>query len=222
MARLTAAIREAIINNAVNTKDFSVRDKAIVQKRANFAERLRLFVLDQYGLTDARLSKIKSQIDDFRNEVTHNGASYVLFGFDAQKNRFDVNLAGQRRTIYLDGRSHDDSAKQLFSDSEAAYSREKYTPHTWEDIFIVKDPAWREELDAIDMEARSLREEYFTLQSTMKEALSNFTTVENLLKAWPDVKELIPETLPIAKKPGTGVSLSTSDLNALCGIPTGK
>lgn len=221
MARLTAAIRDGIIANAIKTKDFAGRDKAIVQKRADFAERLRLFILDAYGLTDARLAEIKEQVKAIGEEVTFNGAQYARIWFDGGNYRMDVNLSGQTRNIYRNGQANDRSCDSLFG-YKAKFDETKYTPHVGESDFIVSDPKWREELDAINKEAVQLRAEYDTLQSTLKATISGFTTVEKLLEAWPDAKELIPETTPIAKQPGTGIALSVADLNALCGIPTGK
>lgn len=222
MARLTAAIRDGIIANAIKTKDFAVRDMAIVQKRADFAERLRLFIMGEYGLTDARLVEIKAQVEALAGEVKLEGAQYARIWFDGSHFRIDVNLAGQSRHIYRNGDTNDKRFKPLFGSSEAEYDKTTYAPHTGESDFIVRDPKWREELDAIDLEAAQLREEYNTLKSTLTATISGFTTVEKLLEAWPDAKELIPETLPIAKKPGTNIALSVADLNAMCGIPTGK
>ncbi|EFJ2475479.1 hypothetical protein G5Z15_003802 [Escherichia coli] len=222
MARLTAAIRDGIIANAIKTKDFAGRDLAIVQKRADFAERLRLFILGEYGLTDARLDEIKAQVDELAKEVKHEGSSYVRVDFSGCVYRLDVNLSGQSRYIYRNGVSNDKRYEPLFNTSVAEYDETKYSPHTSECDFTVRDPKWREELDAIDLEAAQLREEYNTLKSTLRATISAFTTVEKLMEAWPDVKELIPETTPIAKQPGTGIALSVADLNALCGIPTGK
>lgn len=222
MTRLTAAIRDGIIENAIKTKDFAGRDMAVVQKRADFAERLRLFILGEYGLTDARLAEIELQVQAIQKEVTHENWAYVRVGLDTCNYRIDANMSGQRRVVYRNGQTTDERFKQLFGDSKAEYDKGKFSPHTYEDDFIVRDPKWREELDAIDLEAAKLREEYNTLKSTLSATISGFTTVEKLLEAWPDAKELIPETLPIAKKPGTNIALSVADLNALCGIPTGK
>lgn len=222
MARLTAAIRDGIIANAIKTKDFAGRDMDIVQKRADFAERLRLFIMGEYGLTDARLAEIKVQVEALANEVKFEGAQYARIWFDGSHYRIDVNLAGQLRHIYRNGDTNDNRFKPLFGSSQAEYDKTTYTPHTGESDFIVRDPKWREELDAIDLEAAQLREEYLTLKSTLAATISGFTTVEKLLEAWPDAKELIPETLPIANKPGTNIALSVADLNAMCGIPSGK
>lgn len=221
MARLTAAIRDGIIENAIKTKNFAGRDKAIVQKRADFAERLRLFILGAYGLTDARLAEIKMQVEAIGEEVKFNNAQYARIWFDGGNYRMDVNLSGQTRNIYRDGQTNDRTCNSLF-DNRAEYDKTKYTPHTGEHDFIISDTKWREELDAINKEAVQLRAEYDTLQSTLKATISGFTTVEMLLEAWPDAKELLPTTTPIAKQSGTGIALSVSDLNAMCGIPSGK
>lgn len=217
MARLTAAIRDGIIANAIKTKDFAGRDMAIVQKRADFTERLRQFALKTYGLTDARIAEIKNQIEAIQKEVTFDGNAFIRVDFAGSVSRWDVNLGGQRRRLSRNGQG-----EQLFDNHKAEYNSSLYHPHYNEDDFIVRDPKWREELDAIDLEAAQLREEYNTLKSTLTATISGFTTVEKLLEAWPDAKELIPETLPIAKKPGTNIALSVADLNAMCGIPSGK
>lgn len=221
MARLTAAIRDGIIANAIKTKDFAGRDLDIVQKRADFVERLRKYALAQYGLTDARIAEIKESIEAITKEVTLNGNKFIRVDITASNSVWDVNIAGQTRRLYRNGICGG-IAKPLFDSSEAEYDKSTYHPHYHENNFIVSDPKWLEELNAIDREAESLREEYNTLKSTLKATISGFTTVEKLLEAWPDAKELIPETTPIAKQPGTGIALSVADLNALCGIPTGK
>lgn len=220
MTRLTAAIRDAIIVNAIEHKDFKSKEMAIVQKRADFIERLRIHVLQQFGLTDARIAEIKSEIEAMDKEVSFNGTAFVRVRFDGTNTTWDVNMAGQRRRLRRNGVRG--NGAEMFSESQASWNKETYTPHYNEDDFVVRDPAWREELDAIDAEQDKLREDYNTLKSTMLATLSNFTTVEKLLEAWPDVKELIPETLPIAKKPGTNLALSVADLNALCGLPSGE
>lgn len=222
MARLTAAIRDAIVDNAIKTKDFAGRDMAIVQKRADFIERLRQLALREYGLTDARIAEIKKQIAEFQVEAMHDQKSFFRVNFDASYHAWDVNIGGQRRRLYRNGQYNGLNAQQLFNSSEAEYDSNLYHPHYNESDFVVRDPKWREELDAIDLEAEKLREEYNNLKSTLLATISGFTTVEKLLEAWPDAKELIPETLPIAKKPGTGIALSVADLNAMCGIPSGK
>lgn len=221
MARLTAAIRDGIIANAIKTKDFAGRDLAIVQKRAAFVERLRKLALKKYNLTDERIAEISEQIDAIKKEVTFDGKKFIRVEFSGTSHTWDINLAGQSRRLYRNGRCGGDGSP-LFNSSEADFDKSKYHPHYNENDFIVTDPKWREELDAIDLEAAQLREEYNTLKSTMLATLANFTTVEKLLEAWPDVKELIPEATIIAKQPGSGIALSVADLNALCGIPTGK
>lgn len=221
MARLTAAIRDGIIANAIKTKDFAGRDLAIVQKRADFVERLRKYALAQYGLTDARIAEIKESIEAITKEVTLNGNKFIRVDLTASNSVWDVNIAGQTRRLYRNGICGG-IARPLFDSSEAEYDKSTYHPHYHENDFIVSDPKWLEELNSIDREAESLREEYNTLQSTLKATISGFTTVEKLLEAWPDAKELIPETTQIAKQPGTGIALSVADLNAMCGIPTGN
>lgn len=222
MARLTAAIRDGIIANAIKTKDFAGRDMAIVQKRADFAERLRKLALSAYGLTDARIAEIKSQIKAMQDEVTFDDKAFIRIDFSGTSRAWDVNMGGQRRRVYRDGTCQGDTTTPLFNYNKAEYDSSLYHPHYNENDFIVSDPKWREELDAIDLEAEELREEYNTLKSTLAATISGFTTVEKLLEAWPDAKELIPETTPIAKQAGTGIALSVADLNAMCGIPSGK
>lgn len=221
MTRLTAAIRDGIIANAVETKGFKARDLAIVKKRAAFVERLRKFALTKYNLTDARIAEMEAQIEAMIEEVKFDGKKFIRIEFSASNSTWDVNIAGQSRRLYRNG-TCGGSAAPLFDSSIAEYDKCTYHPHYNESDFIVQSPKWREELDAINQEAESLREEYLNLQSTMLATLSNFTTVEKLLKAWPDVKELLPKSLPIGKQPGTDIALSVEDLNALCGIPTSK
>lgn len=72
----------------------------------------------------------------------------------------------------------------------------------------------------LDAEQEAINRKKTTFDATLDAVLKNARTVKQLLTAWPDAKELLPED--IQRATGTALAINPAELNAICGIPSGK
>lgn len=69
----------------------------------------------------------------------------------------------------------------------------------------------------IQAEVESINREITSFKSTLFATLNQYRTTEKLVAAWPEIEPYIPKSAqPVT---ATGVALSPSMLNAICGIP---
>lgn len=204
MALITAAIRNAIITNAVANKQFKEREQAIYAERSQLAEDVRIASLESVGLTDAKVEKlvktakeIQSTLDSIVGISINRGKSFYI----------QVNLGGQRRNFYFNG--EDWCVSAIFDEPEAVYKIGKDN--------VSLDRAYGEQLDEINHRHKLLREDHEVLVATLTATIKKFSTVEKLVASWPEAEQLLPAAEVVAT--GTGVALSVDTLNALCGLP---
>lgn len=218
MTRLTKYIRNEIINNAVAGKKFKERDVEIVKRRAAFAEKMRQLTLKYFKLTDDQVLHAIVEIEHFQKKFSDSdGHQYVCVYTNTNSFHVNVNIGGQIRRIYRDGDSNHESAP-LFRTSLIEFDGKLKTPYSGY-AFPVGTIEDREELDSIDEEAAELREEYEALKVSLHNVLIQFNTVEKLVKAWPEVKDLLPSDLNQPATTGTGLALDITTLNSICGLP---
>lgn len=70
-------------------------------------------------------------------------------------------------------------------------------------------------LDKNDKARRALRAKYDEFKLSVMGTLNKYTTDTKLIKAWPEVKQFIPQE----EKKSTAVALDVKTLNEICGIP---
>ena len=204
MARITAAIRNAIINNAVANKQFEEREQAIYAERAQLAEDVRIASLESFGLTDEKVKKMVKTAEEIQSKLTtivdisiYNETGYSVV----------ANLAGQWRNFYFNG--EDVHVIAIFDEPEKVYKIRKCN--------VSLDRAYGEQLDEINSRHKLLREEHEVLVATLTATIKKFSTVEKLVASWPEAGQLLPAAEVVAT--GTDVALSVDTLNALCGLP---
>lgn len=220
MAKLTISTIEAIVHNALVSKGYVAQDLDIVQRRADFVERVRCMALKAHNLTDEKLADVRAQADALNYEI----GIFGVIAFSHSRSYFDVNIAGQTRRLYRSGqvsinssRPEETTYRPMWAKDGVEYDDSKLSPFSGHQDFIVAAPAIREELDALNAEATLLRGEVDTTRATLKAYLRQFTTVEKLVKVWPEVVELLPPT--VEKPVSNELALTPDDLNALCGLP---
>lgn len=71
----------------------------------------------------------------------------------------------------------------------------------------------------LERQLREATDKCDEIETTVKGSISKFTTIEKLLKVWPEARELIPETV---KPQTTEIVLVTDDLNKMLGLPTNE
>ena len=204
MARITAAIRNAIINNAVANKQFKEREQAIYAERAQLAEDLRIASLESVGLTDEKVKKMVKTAKEIQSKLSGVVDVRVYGGNSAY---ISANLAGQWRNFYFNG--EDRNIRAIFDEPENICKIGKDSASL--------DRAYGEQLDEINNRHKLLREEHEVLVATLTATIKKFNTVEKLVASWPEAEQLLPAAEVVAT--GTDVALSVDTLNALCGLP---
>jgi len=214
MTRLTAHIRDGIIAKAVETSGINERNRALVESRALFAEKIRQLCLTKEGVTDADLRK-------HIEKVLNTSNSFVTGRVQSDTSSyFRANINGANVCLYMDGATDPRTSTHL---SESYFSGQKnkktrvFLPVSRPDI---ADQALFDEFKELEQLQAAVNNEIVVLRASVKDAVSKFTTVEKLLENWPEAKELLPEAE--AKSVGTGLALDKETLNNLCGISQPK
>lgn len=211
------SIVDAIIRNAEIKSGIAARDKDICARRSAVTLRIRDYFLKQSGLTISEILALKHDAELIDNQLKMFGTVHAQVTSDY----FYVNVCGHSHNLRIDGLHYGgryDEARSLFADSGADV--EHYIVPAWpvmgEGLVYPYESA-RDELMAIDADAKALRKDYDNLHTTLKAQLKPFRNVAALLKAWPEAAELIPAT---EKPQSTELALDVSTLNALCGVPS--
>lgn len=210
------SIVDAILRNAEIKSGIVERDKAICARRSAVAVRIRDYFLKQSGLSIEEILTLKCEADSINTLLKAFG--YV----DAQvtSDYFYVNVCGHSQSLRLDGLRYGnkyDNARSLFADSGADVEHSIVPAWPVDDSLVYPYESARDELMAIDADAKALRKDYDNLRATLTAQLKPFRNVAALLKAWPEAAELIPVT---EKPKSTELALDVATLNALCGVPS--
>lgn len=211
MARLTNNLKSAIVNNLVENKNFKERQIKLMREIADISFEIYTHIVKEKGLT---LGKVMHQVNKV-NEINNALSGFSRFVPNNGNGFFIAVMGGERRTIYLNGRTD----TRLIS-----YPEEGFV--TYFDGYIlpvgqpnVTDIKLREKLDNVKSRYLDLDEEIKDFTVTVETAVSKFTTVKKLVEAWPEVESMIPKDIIAPVTKGTQVAISREDLNAICGLP---
>lgn len=212
------SIVDAILRNAEIKSGIVERDKAICARRSAVAVRIRDYFLKQSGLTIGDILALKREADSINTLLKAFGTVHAQVTSDY----FYVNVCGHSHNLRIDGLHYGnryDDARSLFADSGADVEHSIVPAWPVGETPVYPYESARDELMAIDADAKALRKDYDNLHATLKAQLKPFRNVAALLKAWPEAAELIPAK---EKPQSTEIALDVSTLNALCGVPSGK
>lgn len=210
------SIVDAILRNAEYKSGIVERDKAICARRSAVAVRIRDYFLKQSGLSIEEILALKGQADNINDDLKAFGIVHAQVTGDY----FYVNVCGHSHNLRIDGihyGSRYDEARTLFANSGADVEHSIVPAWPAGETPVYPYESARDELMAIDADAKALRKDYDNLHATLKAQLKPFRSVAALLKAWPEAAELIPAT---EKPQSTELALDVSTLNALCGVPS--
>lgn len=191
MTRLTTNIRSKILA-AAQTKSGN-RDKraATALKRKEWAEAVRIAAI---GDNAAELDAIDKKAEKLRASVPE------LFRGDGdlirKRGYLNLNCAGLRVHV-------------------SEWDGDKVSPH---EFTLTADHALVQQFHDILAEEKANTESWEKVKASVNAATGAVTTVKALLRAWPEVKELLPEDMEEAKSQLPAIQVA--DLNALVGLPT--
>jgi len=201
--KLTNAIREVIVNNAVAKSGLNdVRD-AIVKQRAEWANKVRLEAIggaevekslrainDQYKML--RESVPKSVQGDFRKPAK-------------TRNEIYLNVAGISFSAYFHGGIDYNRCDQTYRISPSSHT-------------LLADNPLVAEFHEIHNKQAEYDDKLSTLMNLVQASIQKVTTVKKLLEVWPEAKELIPEE--VEKQVKQLPAIKTEDLNKMIGLPS--
>ena len=192
MTRITNALREKIIMNALTKCGYTAERTAHDEKRAAWYEVVRVETLG--GEDEAkRLQKIQQDYEALQKTLPEElrGGSYAV----EHNSSALMNLAGAR-------------VRLSFGDYRISY----YRPTIGADNPLVQ------QFYDLEAEKKRLDDKGDTVTAQLQATLSKFQSVKKLLEAWPEAAELIPETMPESKM--NLPALPVAELNKLVGLPS--
>lgn len=197
MARLNKSIREAIIANAVKKSNYAERIAKIVSERMEWAERVRIADMPR-GMTekaDAAFLEVKRALKDIPEEyvsATRTRRAYMY-----------TNVAGCRIHAYFSGDANSEKHVYKFAPSHPT---------------ITADDPLADEFHAIEKRSEAAAQYKISLRTNVSAMVNSVTTIEKLLKVWPEAAELLPKaSTPAPQLP----AVQLADLNAMIGLPSG-
>lgn len=201
--KMTNAIRDKIVQNAVDKSGLNdVRD-AIVKQRAEWANKVRL---DAIGGTEEeqKLAEINNQYESLCESVPKSlrlsGRPPVMTDTDIY-----VNVAGISFYAYFNGQLKKHTCETVRKISPSTYT-------------LLADNPLVAEFHEIHNKQAEYDDKLSTLMNSVQAAVQKVTTVKKLLEVWPEAKELIPEE--IEKQVKQLPAIKTEDLNKMIGLPS--
>lgn len=196
MTRLNKMTREAIIDNAVKKSNHAECIAKITVDWADWAERVRIASLpkNMTERADRVYIEVKSMLKDIPEEylsVDRTRRAYMY-----------VNVAGQRIHAYFSGNANAEKHIYRFAPSHPNIT--------------AGDPLV-DQFFALEKRVKKAANYKKSLRINVSAMVYSVTTIEKLLKVWPEVAELLPkETAPTVQLP----SIQLADLNAMIGLPS--
>lgn len=202
--KLTNAIKQQIVVNALARAGIPAREEALRARRAVWAEKVRI---DACGgaEAEAKLVELRDQVAALANGVPDALRRDVeIIQTDTD---ISVNVSGLRVRVWWCG-------AMLYDDAIRPIKRRICPPnHT-----LTADNPLTAEFHEMHNEQEAIRADRDTLTANVRGALSNITTDKRLLEAWPEAAELLPDQ--VATTSSSLPAVRVDELNAMIGLPS--
>lgn len=170
MARMTNALRDAIVGKALEKSGYTAARAAYTERKAAWSEAVRI---DALGMPEAEILELEKKAKELYAKIPaglrcNEGGLY-------RRETLQLTVAGQRDTAYF----------------KEAVSNWKHT--------LDADHPLAVEREHLINENRRLEKWHLDVRDPVRAAVNSVSTVAALLKAWPESKELIPEHVAEAK-----------------------
>lgn len=203
MTKLTKAVKEQIVKNAVEKSGLIDEHNKIIQRRAEWANNVRLFAIGGVEV-EKQLIAINEQYEVLCESVPKN-----LQGNRRrparQRNETYVNVAGISFYAYFNGCLDYNFCDQIY----------RISPDS---VTLLADNPLVAEFHEIHNQQEEYDNKVVTLRNSVNGVIANITTVKKLLDVWPEAKELLPAD--IEKQTVNLPMVQTADLNKLIGLPS--
>jgi hypothetical protein len=201
MSRLNKAVREGIINNALNAAGVITRGEKLIERRAKLADDVRIFArggVDQMEKDAKAFAKIKKLIGD--------GVKGYSVDCEAIKDyEIYCNFAGRQIGLHFNGMPH--------------YERELivYKSPTISGLVpITAENPLNAEFDAVELEQRTIDDLTLTVKAEVGAMVNSVTTIKKLIEIWPEVVALLPAE---ERSQSTALVADVNRLNTMLDLP---
>ncbi|HAF5679590.1 TPA: hypothetical protein G8N93_004212 [Salmonella enterica] len=201
---LNKALKDTIIDNALEKAGIPQRKKALRAARADWAERVRLKAI---GGPEAEAEVLKTEkkitalISKLPEELRTNNT------FVRKDSDIYLNLAGSRVSAYFNG-------NYRHCEQGAPDHIRKIAPYEY--TLLADDPLVTE-FYGFDALYREIKSDETDICQNVTAALAKALTVKRLLKQWPEAKELLPAEDAIVPLPP---AICRETLNEMIGLPS--
>lgn len=205
MSRLNKAIREAIINNAIEACGYNRRNEALIKRRANLANDVRLFAI-------GGAEKEKEVVDKF------NKINKYLKSNQDKLIACDVSLAGKDDEVYANfsGMAVNLSFNGLAERGGDLVYKNLVTSRYNNRVSITRDNPLYSEFEAVELEQKTIKDIKSQVIAEVTAMVNSVTTIKKLIEIWPESKELLPEE---QASQSTALVADVNRLNAVIGLP---
>lgn len=193
MTRITNAMRDHIVTEALKKSGVTAAEAALKEKRFDWAERARIEALGGPAIAK-EYAEVNRKAKAAYEKLPQDMRDYSRIA--KRDRRFHLNLGGLN--LLVDLRDY----------GEVSGSRRP----------ILADHALCLEFHELENERDDLKKRSAEVSAQVRATVDKFTTVASLLKAWPEAAELLPLD-PKPAKPQLP-AIPVADLNKLVGLPT--
>lgn len=206
MARLNKQVKSQIIENALIKAGVLDKQENINKLRADLAESVRVYACggkEAIKLTEKLAEQIKLAEGKIPNGVCVAGNFQLRSAFSVP-----AAFGGMRTTLYYSGKTND---KDRVRKSPAPYQYGN-------SINFAADHKFTDQFKKIEKMQSDLDDLASSIRTNVSALVSSVNTDSQLIKAWPESKELLPEEIskPVVNLPSADVK----SLNEMIGIPS--
>lgn len=199
--RLTNAVRDEIIKNAINKTKFIER----IKEKEQEGELILFKLLMEYHGGEEAYRKLERQVRELQTKTVNIRTKNVYVEFGLYSSSTGFNLGG--RAIGMPSRKY---LPEEYASLKILSPRERI-------VFAANHPQVeayfkvREEVDELEASRSKIRQE-------VQAMVYSVNTTKRLVEVWPESAELIPPANQVAK---VGLpAINVASLNAAIGIPT--
>ena len=217
--RMNNEIRAAIKAKAFSTSGIEAAKKELIEKRAALAEKVRHAAMAACGVTEEELNRRYTALKELAvssgSGSENSIGKFICADVYRDNDRYcQVGINGQIRYFHLNGSLNgEDTHIKIAAVTDGGPWVNRYR-------VLLADDALLAGVMELDTEQEALNRKETTFNSTLDTVLKNARTVKQLLTAWPEAKELLPQDMQRATS--TALAINPAELNAICGIPSGK
>lgn len=218
MARLTKAIKEKIVHNALVKAGVFERDAKNAEARAKLADACRIEALGGEAQIK-KMVKLKDQMEKLRKEfleIKGNASTSSGYSNFHTQARIRVAFGGMQVVLNYSGGTEVETSRDFQGKSVqlSPAPNSRYTALT-----LAHDHPLAQDWEAIEAEQKIINDIRENIETNTWAMINSFTTDTKLLKEWPEVAELLPKDIGVsANLP----SVNVNSLNEMIGIPTSK